>query len=1226
MLKKCFLAACFCSPFLLAAAPLSIPEEKPFTTPVPFPAAQFPSGRLHKSLAPEWKVISLDGMWKFKEVPFVKSGPDSRKDSGMAGGYWKESYPDGAWADIEVPSGWYHFPKYHTPEGKTGYYRRRFDLTGKQLDGQRFILDFRRVADRADVWVNGIPAGPVHVGRETSFQYDVTNLLKPGKNQLAVRVYDYVGHKSYQRRNLGGICDSVRLFSFPGAFYVPRVMATPDLKNSSVGLQIQTMVPPGAAAVKGLGVEIYDAAGKKAGHSFRSDLRFAPGTNWIDFGRIGLKNPRLWSPEDPHLYTIRLTDAAGKTVGFETFGFREFKADGEWLMLNGKKFKPRMHTFCAWNGEQRGNLNQTMEKMIRFFKDRMHVNMLRPHSGEGMHFESFFELCDRIGMLVYVDWTGATRHQAYDKKWNDSILESAPELMAFIRDTYGHPSIAMWSFGNEIYESHYGLFFSKNLDRQYGMVKALDRQNRPVCSSTGRQTLEGMQAGLLKERTDVADDHQYRGSYCGSWQENIAHIDAYAEVARKYYGPIPKVNAEYGVPGDCARYRDVTATEVAPLLRQEKRNTVEFKEAYAKLLRDPRAEVGGYLRYKSNFATPDDYIDKKGIYRKFASRYAKRPMEIYRRAGVKCLGGHTNAQWYDIMRDFPSGWRNISDAPRSPSSTWMLMPLYYETVRCYNPTLVSAGVFNQHPYAGRTESVEIFVTNDRNDSGDFEVRPQFRPENAPVQEFPALKFGSIGPMDQKSLPFRYATPATKTILRGRLEFYLFRNGTRVGDNFYDLTVFPPRRPAALPERCALYDSAGVKYRGLLKTPTTLRLLKDSGARFHLIRNFDSLNEYTHLILGANSFDRVVLENGDRIFKWVENGGKLLVFEQTLCGKVPFLANYSIVSGNPGTHVTIVDRKHPVFRTIRQEEMDSWSGDLGRMAACAISPLDAGMVAVLPLAASADPDCYKAALCDVRLGKGEIILSQIAVSNRLKESGIAGEYLCSLLEYFSAPGVSEHALPLSNAKSGKVLYLDNKDAMFLDISKAANRSFSDEKAGDRIGGWTDFGASADFRSIPVGVSRLQGGVPFRILDPAKNNGTSCIVLKGTERPYFPERVTGIPVDALLNSFYVLHTAMYARDPGVAVRYILHYEDGKTQEFAADTRYDLPDWWMAKSVRNGTPVFRDGNRSLFMSEFINPRPNVKIRTLDIVGGNKAIPVIVAITGRVRLSSTISGVGEK
>ena len=198
-------------------------------------------------------------------------------------------------------------------------------------------------------------------------------------------------------------------------------------------------------------------------------------------------------------------------------------------------------------------------------------------------------------------------------------------------------------------------------------------------------------------------------------------------------------------------------------------------------------------------------------------------------------------------------------------------------------------------------------------------------------------------------------------------------------------------------------------------------------------------------------------------------------------------------------------------------------------------------------------------------------------------------------------------------------------MFLDLSRAVNRSFSDETAGDGKGGWTDFGASADFRTIPTGITRLQGGVPFKIIDPAQNHGKSCIVLRGRLRPGFPERVTGIPVDALWNAFYVLHTAMYARKPGTAVRYVLHYEDGTTWEFAADTRYDLPDWWMGKPVRNGIPVFRDKEKTLFMSEFINPRPNVRIRSLDIIGGNEAIPVVIAISGRLRFSSPVSGVGE-
>ena len=134
-----------------------------------------------------------------------------------------------------------------------------------------------------------------------------------------------------------------------------------------------------------------------------------------------------------------------------------------------------------------------------------------------------------------------------------------------------------------------------------------------------------------------------------------------------------------------------------------------------------------------------------------------------------------------------------------------------------------------------------------------------------------------------------------------------------------------------------------------------------------------------------------------------------------------------------------------------------------------------------------------------------------------------------------------------------------------------------------------------------------------------------MLKGKKRPYFPERAD-IPVNALLNTIYVLHTAMYANEPGPAVRYILRYEDGKTHEFTADTRYDLPDWWEAKSRRNAEVVFRDGEKGLFVSEFINPRPNLRITGLEIVSAGKAIPVVVAVTGRIRLSSTISGVGEK
>ena len=1219
-----WLMAAFCVLSLQAAVSgkeLSIPKERSFTEPVPFLPSELPAGRLHKSVAPEWNARFLHGKWHFKAVPFVK-GIDLLTDDGIRQGFFKPGFNDGAWEKQPVPSSWWVTPAWDTAPGKIGYFRRSFELAGNEMrSGGRIVLDFRRVSDRADVRINGKSCGKPHIGRSSGFQYDITPFVKSGKNELAVRVYDYQGESTGWRAHIGGICDAVRLLFVPGKFFVSGAMITPDLKNRSIQIRIQTDSPE---PFQGITAEVVGwKDGKIAATQRFPVFRVPEGKKWSELGTVRIPEPRLWSPEDPYLYVLRLRDSAGKTVGYERFGFREFKADGEWLLLNGKKFKPRMFTYSTqWHKVLHENAGHASEDVLRLMKEKLHVNMIRPHSMEGTPLETLYEICDQLGMLVYFDWGGPNGYLAYDKKWNDSILESAPDLEGFIRDNYNRPSIVMWSLGNEIYESHYNLYFSKNLDQLYAIVKKLDRQNRPVCSSTGRWSIEALSGRLLKERTDVMDDHQYRGSYCGSWQENIAHIDHYASLADKYFGrPLPKINAEYGVPGDCARYRgDTTVNEVVSVLKMP-RDTVGFKEAYAKLLRAWKPETGGYLRFKSNYATPDDYIRKKPLYRKYASRYAKRPMEIYRRAGVKCLGGHINAEWTDLFCNFPEGYDipNISYVPRSE---WRVMPLFYTMARCYNPTFVSAGVFNQQPYAGRTEKIEVFVTNDLNEDARFEVVPQFRSEAGAVRIFPRMDFGTVPAMGQKSLVFEYKTPETGKIERGNMEFYLFKNGKRVGDNLYDIAVFPARN-VTLPPKCAVYDSAGLKFRGLLKTPTTMSVLRRLGARTENIRDFKRIGEFSHLIIGTNCFDRTVIENGDRIFRWVETGGKLLVMEQSLCGKVPFLANYSIVAGNPGTFVTIVDPENPVFGTLRQDELDSWFGNLGRMAHYALTPLDAGMSALIPMAASGDRECYKAVLCDVKVGRGEVILSQIAASDRIRRSGAAGEYMASLLEYFARPDVSRFALEVPNASSGKALFLGDDDAFFIDLSKFANRSFTDDGSGN---GWTGFGAGTDLRKLPSGKTRLQGGVPFRIIAPGENGGKSCIVLKGEKRPHFPAKVTGIPVNALLNSIYVLHTAMYAGEPGVAVRYVLRYEDGKTQEFAADTRYDLPDWWQAQDRRNARTVFRDGDKCVFLSEFINPRPNAKIVSMDIVSGGKSIPVVIAITGRKRLSSTISGVGEK
>ena len=145
------LGCAFWMPFFSGGAELTLPEERSFTGPVPFPQASLPTGRIHKPVAPEWKTRSLDGTWKLRTVPFVKGRTGKADDEGIRGKLFLPETSCANWEEISVPSSWYLTPRYDTSKGKIGYYRRSFDLSPEELRQGRIILDFRRVAERADV-------------------------------------------------------------------------------------------------------------------------------------------------------------------------------------------------------------------------------------------------------------------------------------------------------------------------------------------------------------------------------------------------------------------------------------------------------------------------------------------------------------------------------------------------------------------------------------------------------------------------------------------------------------------------------------------------------------------------------------------------------------------------------------------------------------------------------------------------------------------------------------------------------------------------------------------------------------------------------------------------------------------------------------------------------------------------------------------------------------------
>jgi len=182
--------------------------------------------------------------------------------------------------------------------------------------------------------------------------------------------------------------------------------------------------------------------------------------------------------------------------------------------------------------------------------------------------------------------------------------------------------------------------------------------------------------------------------------------------------------------------------------------------------------------------------------------------------------------------------------------------------------------------------------------------------------------------------------------------------------------------------------------------------------------------------------------------------------------------------------------------------------------------------------------------------------------------------------------------------------------------------ADDIENDGKGGWSDQGPTADMRELKSGERRL-GGVPFRILDGAK----SLVVLKSANRLAgdMPEKAE-IAIGRKFDTIFFLHaTAWCPRGGDEVFHYVIHYADGKDVTLKV-TGNNLADWTadptsrfpledatfstVAETVK--VPQFRQG--SVYRMEWSAPleRRGVEIKSIEFIGGGKAVPILLGITG--------------
>lgn len=361
---------------------------------------------------------SLNSEWNLKVVKGITDDP---------------SVPatDDTWRMIPVPGCWeaYGFckPTYHHADSLTGYYRTTFTVP-EAWKGQRMIIRFDGVLYGYDLWINGKFAGSWRSGYNTAL-FDITPYInhKQGQQTLTMRVISQFPGSDFDYNDdwaPSGIFRDVTLMAVPHTHLRDLTIHT---KNDGT-VNVKTDI---ANANKQTNIrhEILDAQGK------------AVGSNKVE-------HPHLWTAETPYLYTLRTTllqKDKPLQVFEHKFGFRELTIDGNILKLNGQPIKLRGVTSHSTDPQTVKVIDEaSILRDMKLMKEAS-INYIR--TSHYPREPRFYELADSLGFYIIDE----VPFGYGDKNLSDTtfypILQQRAQ--ATIRRDKNHPSVLIWSLGNE---------------------------------------------------------------------------------------------------------------------------------------------------------------------------------------------------------------------------------------------------------------------------------------------------------------------------------------------------------------------------------------------------------------------------------------------------------------------------------------------------------------------------------------------------------------------------------------------------------------------------------------------------------------------------------------------------------------------------------------------------------------------------------------------------------
>lgn len=506
----------------------------------------------------------------------------------------RPGFNDGDWKRVSVPHSWNHIGEYATkrsPDANNvqgvGWYRLNYSAPAA-APGQRHYLDFGAVGAIADVWVNGVHVGQ-HRGAFSRFRFDVSAQWKAGQTNLIVVRADNskpaIGSSTENILPLsgdffvhGGMYRSVSLISTdeagidlldhggPGVYARATSVAADKAEVAILTRLRNAGRKPRALMVT---TRISDAAGKIVADTTQP-VRLRPGTA-ESAAALAIATPRLWNGRaDPYLYSVtvevrekgRLIDRVRQPLGLRSFRFdpnEGFSLNGRHLKLHGvSRHQDRFGKGWALTPADHA------EDMALIAE--MGANTVR--QAHYQHADEWSDEADKAGMVVWAEVPYVTSPSLRGGQGSPELWANAEQqLRELIRQNYNHPSIMMWSVGNEV-DSAKGFGIAGDPPKPLALLQhlnAIAKQEDPsrptsfadCCEELGMMKTAGEK---LAGTTDLIGYNRYFGWYYPQPLMAAEHLARQMDKFHAKHPGLPISITEYGAGSASSQHSDNVRT------------------------------------------------------------------------------------------------------------------------------------------------------------------------------------------------------------------------------------------------------------------------------------------------------------------------------------------------------------------------------------------------------------------------------------------------------------------------------------------------------------------------------------------------------------------------------------------------------------------------------------------------------------------------------------------